>query len=126
MWFRPKQEDGADLVLLVNPTFSAEPVMRGEVEALVEDAVTLRFLPADVDRAAPLPPLKRVFARGKLAAAELESVRRGGEGAGAGQDAGAGAGGGYGAIESKRVQFSAISREPLTDLLRVPARIRYP
>ena len=103
-----EEKDGADLV---NPTFSAEPVMRGEVEALVEDAVTLRFLPADVDRAAPLPPLKRVFARGKLAAAELESVRRGGEGAGAGQDAGAGAGGGYGAIESKRAQFSAISRE---------------
>ena len=103
-----EEKDGADLV---NPTFSAEPVMRGEVEALVEDAVTLRFLPADVDRAAPLPPLKRVFARGKLAAAELESVRRGGEGAGAGQDAGAGAGGGYGAIESKRAQFSAVSRE---------------
>ena len=56
--------------------------MRGEVEALVEDAVTLRFLPPDVDRAALLPPLKRVFARGKLAAAELESARRGGEGAG--------------------------------------------
>ena len=103
-----EEKDGADLV---NPTFSAEPVMRGEVEALVEDAVTLRFLPADIDCAAPLPPLKRVFARGKLAAAELESVRRGGEGAGAGQDAGAGAGGGYGAIESKRAQFSAISRE---------------
>ena len=86
-------------------------LMRGEVEALVEDAVTLRFLPADVDRAALLPPLKRVFARGKLAAAELESVRRGGEGARQGVTQGAGAGGGYGAIESKRAQFSAISRE---------------
>ena len=103
-----KEKDGADLV---NPTFSAEPVMRGEVEALVEDAVTLRFLTADVSRAALLPPSKRGFTSGKLAAAELESVRRGGEGAGAGQDAGAGAGGGYGAIESKRAQFSAISRE---------------
>eukprot|EP00964_Phaeocystis_antarctica_P020921 scaffold11579_cov58-Phaeocystis_antarctica.AAC.1 len=40
-----EDKDGADLV---NPTFSAEPVMRGEVEALVEDTVTLRFLPADV------------------------------------------------------------------------------
>jgi hypothetical protein len=100
-----------------NPKSDPDPnptpvhLMRGEVEALVEDAVTLRFLPADVDRAALLPPLKRVFARGKLAAAELESVRRGGEGARQGVDQGAGANGGYGAIESKRAQFSAISRE---------------
>ena len=69
-----------------NPDPAQVHLMRGEVEALVEDAVTLRFLPADVDRAALLPPLKRVFARGKLAAAELESARRGGEGAGLGSN----------------------------------------
>ena len=33
-------------------------LMRGDVEALVEDAVSLRFLPADVDRDALLPPLR--------------------------------------------------------------------
>ena len=81
--------------------------------------MTLRFLPPDVDRAALLPPLKRVFARGKLAAAEIESERRAGPPnkaaaaaaaatAGAGPD---GRGGGYGAVETKRAQFSAISRE---------------
>ena len=69
-----------------NPDPAQVHLMRGEVEALVEDAVTLRFLPPDVDRAALLPPLKRVFARGKLAAAELESARRGGEGAGLGSN----------------------------------------
>ena len=85
-------------------------LMRGEVEALVEDAVTLRFLPPDVDRDALLPPLKRIFAQGKLAAAELEAAKRdrkaqphGGGGAGMLE--------GYGAMESKRAQFSAISRE---------------
>ena len=50
--------------------------MRGDVDALVDDAVQLRFLPADVDRAALLPPLRRIFEQGKLAATHELSARR--------------------------------------------------
>ena len=90
-------------------------LMRGDVDGLVEDAVTLRFLPADVDRAALLPPLRAVFAQGKLAAATFQASRKEGRGKepqrardGAGD---APSGGEYGAVAAKRAQFAAISKE---------------
>ena len=43
-------------------------LMRGDVAGLLEDAITLKFLPADVDGAALLPQLQQIFARGALAA----------------------------------------------------------
>ena len=46
-------------------------LMRGDVEGLIEDAVALRFLPPDVDRAALLPALRKIFAKGALAAEAL-------------------------------------------------------
>ena len=46
-------------------------LMRGDVEGLIEDAVALRFLPPTVDRAALLPALRRIFAKGALAAEAL-------------------------------------------------------
>jgi len=36
-------------------------LMRGDVEALVEDGIALRFLPPDIDRAALIPPLRKVI-----------------------------------------------------------------
>ena len=42
-------------------TQSIVHLMQGDVEALVDDAVLLRFLPPTVDRAALLPHLKRIF-----------------------------------------------------------------
>ncbi|EOD29507.1 hypothetical protein EMIHUDRAFT_113732 [Emiliania huxleyi CCMP1516] len=64
-------------------------LMRGDVEGLVNDAstlrslgsaITLRFLPPDVDREALLPPLRRVFEQGRLAAATQASESLGGGG----------------------------------------------
>lgn len=84
-------------------------LMRGDVSALVDDAIALRFLPPDVDKAALLPPLEGIFAKGRLAAAE-EIARR----AQPSQPLGATA------VEeaeqaanqtTRRAQFSAISRE---------------
>ena len=42
-------------------TQSIVHLMQGDVEALVDDAVLLRFLPPTVDRAALLPQLKKIF-----------------------------------------------------------------
>mmetsp|Transcript_40096 Transcript_40096/g.84091 ORF Transcript_40096/g.84091 Transcript_40096/m.84091 type:complete len:595 (+) Transcript_40096:67-1851(+) len=89
-------------------------LMRGDVAALVEDAVALRFLPRDVDRAELLPPLTHIFNKGKLAAEQHLA------GAGAVGAAGGVAGGGVAAerggesranVATRRAQFSAISRE---------------
>ena len=76
-------------------------LMRGDVDALVEDAVTLRFLPQDVDREALLPPLRQIFQQGRLAAASYQ------RGAGGAEDRL----GEFGAMASKRAQFAAISRD---------------
>jgi predicted unusual protein kinase regulating ubiquinone biosynthesis (AarF/ABC1/UbiB family) len=42
-------------------------LIKGDVPALVDDAVTLRFLPHDVDKASLLPALQAVFDEAKLA-----------------------------------------------------------
>ena len=73
-------------------------LMRADVDALVDDAVTLRFLPPDVDRDALLPPLRKVFARGRLAAASVAKSGSSGKVQ-------------YGAMEAKRAQFAAVSRD---------------
>jgi len=51
-------------------------LMRGDVAALLEDAVALRFLPEDVDRKELLPHLEAIFAKGALAAENLETLER--------------------------------------------------
>jgi len=103
--------------------------MRGDVEALVEDAVALRFLPADVDREALLPPLRAVFERAQLAAVtELRGQAKGENGmraqtssilgraaiqaapANGGSDFGGG-GGDHRAVARRRRQFAAVSRD---------------
>mmetsp|Transcript_6581 Transcript_6581/g.21168 ORF Transcript_6581/g.21168 Transcript_6581/m.21168 type:complete len:144 (+) Transcript_6581:297-728(+) len=81
--------------------------MRGDVEGLVDDAITLRFLPPDVDREALLPPLRRVFEQGRLAAATQASESLGG----GGRRHGGGRAAEYSAVASKRRQFAAISRD---------------
>jgi len=81
--------------------------MRGDVEGLVDDAITLRFLPPDVDREALLPPLRRVFEQGRLAAATQASESLGG----GGRRRGGGRAAEYSAVASKRRQFAAISRD---------------
>ena len=100
-------------------------LMRGDVEGLVEDAITLRFLPPDVDKEALLPPLKRVFERGQLAGDARSQHTRRRSAAGVLRDFRTGRGrrrgrqrgdrprsaGGYAAVEAKRAQFAAISRE---------------
>jgi aarF domain-containing kinase len=104
-------------------------LMRGDVEGLVEDAVALRFLPADVDREALLPPLRAVFERAQLAAAtELrdrikgEGARRAREGSAlmrAAEDAApaydnSDHGGGrsnHRAVARRKRQFAAVSRD---------------
>ena len=45
-------------------------LMRGNAPELLNDAIELGFLPEDVDRAALLPPLERVFSQGKAARVE--------------------------------------------------------
>jgi hypothetical protein len=55
-----------------------------QVDGLVDDAVTLKMLPPDVDREALLPPLRRVFAQGRLAAATFQKEREHAEGGGGG------------------------------------------
>jgi len=82
-------------------------LMRGDVEGLVDDAITLRFLPPDVDREALLPPLRRVFEQGRLAAATQASESLGG----GGRRHGGGRAAEYSAVASKRRQFAAISRD---------------
>jgi len=82
-------------------------LMRGDVEGLVDDAITLRFLPPDVDREALLPPLRRVFEQGRLAAATQASESLGG----GGRRRGGGRAAEYSAVASKRRQFAAISRD---------------
>ena len=42
----------------------------GDVPALLDDAISLGFLPPDVDRTHLLPALRRVFSNGKVAAAD--------------------------------------------------------
>ena len=69
-------------------------LMRGDVPALIDDAVTLRFLPPDVDRAALLPPLSKIFEQGKLAVASEIAAKRNGA-----------------AVAQRRAQFGAVSRE---------------
>jgi aarF domain-containing kinase len=102
-------------------------LMRGDVEALVEDAVALRFLPADVDRAALLPPLRAVFERAQLAAVtEMRGRAKGGgraqakiasERAGADAPSAHGgsdkdsAGNDHRAVARRRRQFAAVSRD---------------
>jgi predicted unusual protein kinase regulating ubiquinone biosynthesis (AarF/ABC1/UbiB family) len=90
-------------------------LMRGDVEGLVEDAITLRFLPADVDKAALLPPLKRVFKNGRLAAASHLAKRNGAAAASGETDKAKGGKGRrsseYAAVATKRAQFAAISRD---------------
>jgi len=71
-------------------------LMRGHVEGLVDDAIALRFLPADVDKTALLPPLRRIFDQGRLAAAHELTTRSRKGGIGTAQ---------------RRAQFSAISRD---------------
>ena len=70
-------------------------------------AITLRFLPPDVDREALLPPLRRVFEQGRLAAATQASESLGG----GGRRRGGGRAAEYSAVASKRRQFAAISRD---------------
>jgi predicted unusual protein kinase regulating ubiquinone biosynthesis (AarF/ABC1/UbiB family) len=48
-------------------------LMRGDVEGLLEDAITLRFLPRDVDREALLPELRAIFA--KVRVKRMGSIR---------------------------------------------------
>jgi len=111
-------------------------LMRADVEALIEDGVTLRFLPPDVDRAALVPPLRAIFEAGKVAAAAEVARRRdgstnsaaaaaatttaaaaatdavdGGAAGGGGDGAGGDRLGSFGAMAKKRAQFSAISRD---------------
>ena len=91
-------------------------LMRGDVEALIDDGITLRFLPKDVDREALIPPLRRVFEQGKLAAAN-EVARRAGARSTQGATAADGAGVGlarrerFSAMATKRAQFASISRD---------------
>ena len=81
---------------------------------MLEDAIVLRFLPADVDRAALLPVLQRIFARGALAADALAKKERH-----MAEQSGAGAGaqeGEQGRARStlasrRRAQFSEVSRD---------------
>lgn len=93
-------------------------LMRGDVEALIDDGITLRFLPKDVDREALIPPLRRVFEQGKLAAAN-EVARRAGARSTQGATAADGAASVVGlarleqfsAMATKRAQFASISRD---------------
>lgn len=75
-------------------TQSIVHLMQGDVEALVDDAVLLRFLPPTVDRAALLPHLKRIFEQGRLAAAEQRTRRAP-----------------FGAVKERRAKFWAVSRD---------------
>lgn len=93
-------------------------LMRGNVEALIDDGITLRFLPKDVDREALIPPLRRVFEQGKLAAAN-EVARRAGARSTQGATTADGAASVVGlarleqfsAMATKRAQFASISRD---------------
>ena len=87
-------------------------LMRGDVEALINDGITLRFLPKDVDREALIPPLRRVFEQGKLAAAN-EVARRSTQGDMAADGAGVGLARReqFSAMATKRAQFASISRD---------------
>jgi hypothetical protein len=90
----------------------------GDVEALIDDGITLRFLPKDVDREALIPPLRRVFEQGKLAAAN-EVARLAGARSTQGATAADGAASVVGlarleqfsAMATKRAQFASISRD---------------
>ena len=42
-------------------------LMRGDVSALIDDAIALRFLPKDVDKTSLLPALQTVFDNAQLA-----------------------------------------------------------
>jgi len=101
-------------------------LMRGDVEALVEDAIALRFLPSEVDRATLLPPLRTVFARAQLAANfELHRLEhdeevllaedRGTSPPSAKQNAASMASlsedCAHGAVQRRRRQFASVSRE---------------
>ena len=72
--------------------------MRADVDALIEDGIALRFLPAHVDRAALAVPLKRIFEQGKVAAVEELVTRSRQRGHGMG-------------VATRRAQFTTISRE---------------
>ena len=94
-------------------------LMRGDVDGLVDDAITLTFLPADVDKAALLPPLRTVFERGRLAAANHHMdqssapsrLKERGGGLADPQSSHGGRLHKYSAVATKRAQFSAISRD---------------
>ena len=47
-------------------------LMKSDVEGLVDDAVQLHFLPADVDRDALLPPMRGIFNKGGKALIEMQ------------------------------------------------------
>jgi len=95
-------------------------MMRGNVDGLVDDAVTLKMLPPDVDREALLPPLRRVFAQGRLAAATFQKEREHAEGGGGGVG---GALHEYTAVAEKRAQFAAISRDLNQIFFEFPFRV---
>lgn len=75
-------------------------LMRGDVEGLLDDAVALRFLPADVDREALLPELRKIFQKGALAAdavaKEQASLRAQGRGR---------------SMATRRAQFGDVSKD---------------
>ena len=77
-------------------------LMRSDVDALIDDAIALRFLPADVDRAALIPPLTRIFQQGRIAADEMRQRSSGATGKRRDR---------FGATATKRAQFTAISRD---------------
>lgn len=60
-------------------------LMRGDVSALIDDAIALRFLPKDVDKTSLLPALQTVFDNAQLAEENIALGGANGQGQGQGQ-----------------------------------------
>lgn len=77
-----------------NMTTAIVHLMQGDVSELLQDAIGLGFLPADVDTEMLLPVLQKVFDQGQLAAVEEGSLSSR-----------------FKATAQRRKQFSAISKD---------------
>jgi len=75
-------------------------LMQGDVPALIQDAIVLGFLPADVETVELLPALQRVFDQGRAVQAEMQR-----------QQAEEGAAQPRYQVQRRRKQFRAISNE---------------
>merc|ERR1711994_153982 len=82
----------ADIPLQDTRTKTVVHLMQGDVPGLVEDAIDLGFLPADVDRTSLVPTLQKVFDSAQLAV--TDQVRSGLN---------------FKAIQGRRKQFWAVS-----------------